>query len=263
MAGMRSGGPPGVLSDGVVLLRAEEPGDLDDIVAGCDDARTAAWVPVPVPYGPDDARAWLARRATDAQWWASPMWAVTTPPSSRWGGSVGLVLDGAGAAEVGYLLAPWARGIGLAERALRLACAFAFGTLGLQVVTWRAYVGNEASREAAVRVGFDVPDHVFPRWAVHRDERRDCWLGTLTPSALTSASRLAGPVPGPALTDREREVLACLVRGDTNADIALRLDISVNTVKNHVRSILEKLQARSRAEAVVIGLRRGLASLHG
>ena len=111
--------------------------------------------------------------------------------------------------------------------------------------------------------GSTCPDHAFARWAAHRGERRDCWLGTLTPAALRSASREVGPgTADRPLTRREREVLACLVRGDTNRDVAEHLGISENTLKNHVRSILEKLSARSRAEAVVIGLRRGLASLH-
>jgi len=56
-------------------------------------------------------------------------------------------------------------------------------------------------------------------------------------------------------------VLAQLARGDSNKVIAVELGISENTVKNHVRSILEKLQAKSRAEAVVVGLAQGLTSL--
>jgi two-component system NarL family response regulator len=58
-------------------------------------------------------------------------------------------------------------------------------------------------------------------------------------------------------------VLRHLTRGQSNRAVAADLGISENTVKNHVRSILEKLQAKSRAEAVVIGLRQGLTSLPG
>ena len=66
---------------------------------------------------------------------------------------------------------------------------------------------------------------------------------------------------GPELTTRELDVLRQLTTGRTNRAIAEALGISENTVKNHVRSILEKLQAKSRSEAVVIGLRVGLTTL--
>jgi NarL family two-component system response regulator LiaR len=55
---------------------------------------------------------------------------------------------------------------------------------------------------------------------------------------------------GPSLTPREREVLILLVEGLSNAQIAKRLAISQSTVKYHVRSILNKLGATSRTEAV-------------
>lgn len=68
--------------------------------------------------------------------------------------------------------------------------------------------------------------------------------------------------PGDAdLTARELDVLAQLSRGATNGEIAEALFIAENTVKNHVRSILLKLSARSRTEAVVLAHRRGLLHL--
>jgi DNA-binding CsgD family transcriptional regulator len=60
------------------------------------------------------------------------------------------------------------------------------------------------------------------------------------------------------LTQREGEILQLLATGSSNRDIAARLFISENTVKNHVRSVLEKLNAGSRTEAVMIGARTGL-----
>jgi len=53
----------------------------------------------------------------------------------------------------------------------------------------------------------------------------------------------------PLLSERERQVLACIDAGDSNKLIARRLDLSVHTVKRHVANILHKLQARSRGEA--------------
>jgi two-component system NarL family response regulator len=60
------------------------------------------------------------------------------------------------------------------------------------------------------------------------------------------------------LTLREGEILQLLATGASNREIAARLFISQNTVKNHVRSVLEKLHAASRTEAVMIGARAGV-----
>lgn len=60
------------------------------------------------------------------------------------------------------------------------------------------------------------------------------------------------------LTDREIEVLALVSEGLGNREIGKRLNLSEETVKTHIRTILVKLQARSRAHAVALGIRRGL-----
>jgi two-component system, NarL family, response regulator YdfI len=64
-----------------------------------------------------------------------------------------------------------------------------------------------------------------------------------------------------ALTPREIEVLNLVAEGAANKEIAGRLHISEHTVKFHVASILSKLGAASRTEAVVLGVRRGLILL--
>ena len=68
-------------------------------------------------------------------------------------------------------------------------------------------------------------------------------------------------VPAPRLTDRELEVLRLVARGLNNRDIAKQLYISENTVKNHIRNILEKLQLHSRMEAVVYAVREKLLEI--
>ncbi len=68
-------------------------------------------------------------------------------------------------------------------------------------------------------------------------------------------------VPVPRLTERELEVLKLVARGMANKEIARALFISENTVKNHVRNILEKLQLHSRMEAVMYAVREKLLDL--
>ncbi|MGH3447313.1 MAG: response regulator [Nocardioidaceae bacterium] len=65
----------------------------------------------------------------------------------------------------------------------------------------------------------------------------------------------------PRLTDRELEVLNLVAHGLNNGQIASKLFISPNTVKNHVRNILEKLQLHSRMEAVMYAVRENLLDL--
>jgi DNA-binding NarL/FixJ family response regulator len=80
-------------------------------------------------------------------------------------------------------------------------------------------------------------------------------------SGLPSTARDLPAVPQQALTPREIEVLGMLAEGVGNKTIAWRLGISEHTVKFHVGSILAKLNASSRTEAVTLGIRQGLIML--
>jgi DNA-binding NarL/FixJ family response regulator len=78
---------------------------------------------------------------------------------------------------------------------------------------------------------------------------------------LTGFSRAEEDVPVETLTPREVEVLGMLAEGQGNKQIARKLGISEHTVKFHVGSIMAKLHASSRTEAVTVGIRHGLVLL--
>ncbi|GIU93893.1 MAG: hypothetical protein KatS3mg012_0350 [Gaiellaceae bacterium] len=90
----------------------------------------------------------------------------------------------------------------------------------------------------------------FEAAAARRSARRH---GSVIPFNPPSA-REVGPDP----TAREIEVLQLVADGLVNREIGERLFLSEETVKSHVRHLLAKLQARSRAHAVAVGFRRGL-----
>lgn len=75
------------------------------------------------------------------------------------------------------------------------------------------------------------------------------------------AARLAEHVTDESLTERERGVLIQVATGSRNREIARRLLISEDTVKVHVKHIMEKLGASDRTEAVTIAVRRGIIQL--
>ena len=72
------------------------------------------------------------------------------------------------------------------------------------------------------------------------------------------ASRLAGLKLGPAITLREREILALVAKGRANKEIAAELGIAEDTVKRHVSNILQKLEVSDRAQATAEAIRRGI-----
>lgn len=82
----------------------------------------------------------------------------------------------------------------------------------------------------------------------------------LEPSVAARVLARMHDSPADELSAREIDVLQRMVRGESNRAIAVALHVSENTVKTHVSHIFAKLAVQSRAEAVVVALRRGLVS---
>lgn len=80
----------------------------------------------------------------------------------------------------------------------------------------------------------------------------------VTAPVMRALTRFGFEEPSPLLSDREMEVLDCMVDGQTTQQMAARLFISENTVKTHVRHIFEKLEVSNRAEAVGKAMQMGI-----
>lgn len=75
------------------------------------------------------------------------------------------------------------------------------------------------------------------------------------------ATRLAGLRLGPAITLREREILARIAKGRANKEIAGELGIAEDTVKRHISNVLQKLGVNDRAQATAEAIRRGIVRI--
>jgi len=113
-----------------------------------------------------------------------------------------------------------------------------------------------------------LPRTMSPGGIVAAVEAVGAGLAVLLPEGLetllqenTPSHRAISPPLVEALTPREIEVLAMMVEGWGNKEISTRLGISEHTVKFHVASIMGKLNASSRTEAVTSGIRHGLIML--
>jgi RimJ/RimL family protein N-acetyltransferase len=166
-----------VLVDEGVRLRAHTAGDVDAAVEMCRDPEFARWTTVPVPYERTHAEQFLLEKIP-AGWRDGGMWSWAIEYDGRFAGSVDLRDGRGGGGEIGYGLAPWARGKGVMTRAVRLAVRHAFDGFGWDVVLWRAFTGNWASRRVAWRAGFR--EFVTERGAgVARGVRHDEWVASV------------------------------------------------------------------------------------
>ena len=76
--------------------------------------------------------------------------------------------------------------------------------------------------------------------------------------APEASERLTRYIGSKKISEREIEVLRLIALGKSNKEISQRLDVTVDTVKMHVKNLLQKLQASDRTQAVVIAIQRGL-----
>jgi DNA-binding NarL/FixJ family response regulator len=133
----------------------------------------------------------------------------------------------------------------------------------------RAVVPADVDAETLVAIitivaaGYALTPPPYPHPPSSRERRGEEWGigegegGGVGKDAFADSGDVADELAN-SLSLREREVLALLAEGASNKEIASALALSIHTAKFHVASLIEKLGARSRGEAVAIAIRAGL-----
>ncbi|YAL84446.1 GNAT family N-acetyltransferase [Dermacoccaceae bacterium W4C1] len=136
-------------------LRALTDHDIDDVAAACQDPLTQQWLPLPQPYTAQVARSFVLEMAP-AKLTSGDGIGFAIEVQGRLHGVIDLKKTDwrNGSTEIGYWVAPWGRGQGLAGRASRVIADWALTDQGLERVVIHCATGNLASQRSAEAAGF-------------------------------------------------------------------------------------------------------------
>ncbi|MER7442224.1 GNAT family N-acetyltransferase [Micromonospora avicenniae] len=242
---------PEVIEAYGVRLRPSRLTDVADTTAACADPAIQRFLPgLPDPYTEENARWWITEGAPAAWATGGAAYAIADPATDRLLGAAGLSnpVPERRQAEIGYWVAPWARGRGVATAATRALAeaAFAAGTVRLELLTREE---NTASQRVALAAGF---------W--HEGVRRSAGRGRNDRHDLVVWVRLADDPPGPAprqlpdlpdgtLTDG---VVTLRPLGPDDVDVMYRLHTRAEVVANQAPPVppdLATIERRCRLAA--------------
>lgn len=179
---------PATLRGDRVVLSSPGADDIDRVTECCRDPAVQRWTTVPSPYERDDAEHFVLDVVSNG--WATGTactWAIRFEPAGTLMGMIGLDHASDDAAEIGYWLAPEARGSGVMSEAVSLVCEFGFADpssagvnagLALRRIEWHAFVGNVASAAVARRAGFRF-EGARRLGGAQRGSRLDDWSAAL------------------------------------------------------------------------------------
>ena len=157
-----------VLTDGVVTLRAWAPDDAGAVFAACQDPLISRFIGVPLPYTEEVARQFVVRRRADWDSDDERSFAITDGATGEVLGSIARHGPWGDRARFGYWLAPWARGRGVATRALRLITDWTLETTGVIRLDLFTHPDNDASGRVAERAGY-VREGLRRAWDLDRE----------------------------------------------------------------------------------------------
>ncbi|HMJ36909.1 MAG TPA: GNAT family protein [Baekduia sp.] len=148
--------PDPELADGVIRLRSPRPADVPAITAACQDPLIQRFTFVPPNYTEAHARDWVGSEPLARERGEALSLVIAPAGGDEVLGTVGLLRPDwlHRTAEIGYWVAPSARGRGAATRAVALLAPWALRTLRLQRLSADVDVDNDASQRVAQRAGF-------------------------------------------------------------------------------------------------------------
>jgi RimJ/RimL family protein N-acetyltransferase len=145
---------PVTLTDGVVTLRMLRAADADAVHRACQDPLIARFVPIPQPYTRATARSFV--ESGPEEWERGEcVFAIADAATDELLGAIARHPPVHHHVQFGYWLAPWARGRGVATRALRLIVDGTLETTDLVRLELYTHVDNDASGQVALRAGFE------------------------------------------------------------------------------------------------------------
>ena len=186
---------PVTLHTARLTLSVPTTADVNAIFEACQDAGIQRYTTVPSPYERQHAEGFITFAQTRWAEGVEATWALRERGTLA--GMVGLHgITFGGSGELGYWMAPSARGRGLLTEACRAVLDWGFDTSGaaLQRIEWRAVVGNAASARVARALGFRY-EGVLRRALANSFGREDGWIAGLLPGD----DRM--PQPWPVLAD--------------------------------------------------------------
>jgi RimJ/RimL family protein N-acetyltransferase/nitrite reductase/ring-hydroxylating ferredoxin subunit len=251
--------PP--LSDGVISLRPFRAEDATAVAAACQDPEIQRWIPaIPVPYTDADARGFILMTLEGWHNGTGYEFAIADSATDRYVGSIGLhVGPNARRHAIGYLVAPEARGRGVAVRALRLVTLWGFERLKIERLALWTLPGNVRSQRVAEKAGFRF-EGLTRNWEADREDVPvDAVMYSMTPEDLVdaiaadaeSAAARDKVAPTVKLAATPPELRAAGTRAAPFVEIAVVADLVPGTMRRVTRADLDLLVAWA-ADGIVV-----------
>jgi RimJ/RimL family protein N-acetyltransferase len=168
------------ITDESVRLRLRADADTPSVIEACRDAEVVRWTRVPENYDERAAEEWVSESSRQQERGEGLHLVIADAETDRFLGSVGIhrINPEEGRCDIGYFLAPWARGRGTMTRAVRLLSGWIFETLPLERIEITIEPANAASRAVAERAGYEL-EGILRSHTVIKGTRRDMAIYSL------------------------------------------------------------------------------------